>query len=307
MGTQDGFAKMESKDILITDSTITWYSNDPKNKSSLNNNNVTTFLDDPLEKGLLWIGTKGGGLNLMEKSSGKIRHITVKQGLCDNTVYGILADEDGNIWGSTNNGLFCILNSTDRKGNFEIRHFTEAAGLQDAEFNTDAYAKPPNGHLAFGGINGLNVFDPQKVLVDSFAPNIFITQLIVGNHIIKPNDESKILSQAIEYAPSVVLNHNQNAFTIEFSSLDFRAPDQIKYRYKLEKIDENWLEIGNRRSVTYSHLPAGTYTFKVQGSNSLGIWNDKVRELTIKILPPWYASWYAYLGSAEKLIDELIY
>jgi signal transduction histidine kinase/DNA-binding response OmpR family regulator len=98
-----------------------------------------------------------------------------------------------------------------------------------------------------------------------------------------------------EFTSSLTLNHNQDVFTLEFSSLDFRAPDQIKYRYKLDGIDEDWLEIGKRRSITYSHLPAGTYTFKVQGSNSLGIWNDKVRELTITILPPWYASLYAYL------------
>ena len=295
MGTMEGFAKIESENILTTVPKITWYSNDPNNKFSLNSNNVSTFLDDPIDHDLLWIGTKGGGLNLMEKSSGKIRHITVNQGLCDNTVYGILDDEKGNIWGSTNNGLFCILSSTDRKGNFEIRHFTEAAGLQAAEFNTDAYAKLPNGHLAFGGINGLNVFDPKEILIDTIVPNLFITKLIVGNQVIKPNDESGILSQAIEFTPSITLNHNQDVFTLEFSSLDFRAPDQIKYRYLLDGIDDDWLEIGKRRSVTYSHLPAGTYIFKVQGSNSLGIWNDKVRELTITILPPWYASWYAYL------------
>ncbi|MBP9747062.1 MAG: response regulator, partial [Saprospiraceae bacterium] len=295
MGTMEGFAKIESENILTTVPKITWYSNDPNNNSSLNSNNVSTFLDDPIDHDLLWIGTKGGGLNLMEKSSGKIRHITVNQGLCDNTVYGILDDEKGNIWGSTNNGLFCILSSTDRKGNFEIRHFTEAAGLQAAEFNTDAYAKLPNGHLAFGGINGLNVFDPKEILIDTIVPNLFITKLIVGNQVIKPNDESRILSQAIEFTPSITLNHNQDVFTLEFSSLDFRAPDQIKYRYLLDGIDDDWLEIGKRRSVTYSHLPAGTYIFKVQGSNSLGIWNDKVRELTITILPPWYASWYAYL------------
>ena len=301
IGTQEGFAKMQSKGILITDPTITWYSNDPKNITSLNNNHVSTFLDDPIDNGLLWIGTKGGGLNLMEKSSGKIRHITVKQGLCNNTVYGILADEDGNIWGSTNNGLFCILSSTNREGDFEIRHFTEVVGLQAAEFNTDAYAKLPNGHLAFGGINGLNVFDPRKVLVDSFAPNIFITQLIVNNQVINPNDESKILTNVIEFTQSITLKHSQDVFSLEFSSLDFRAPDQIKYRYLLDGVDEDWLEIGNKRSVTYSHLPAGTYTFKVQGSNSLGIWNDKIRELTIKILPPWYASWWAYLIYATLL------
>jgi signal transduction histidine kinase/DNA-binding response OmpR family regulator/ligand-binding sensor domain-containing protein len=301
MGTQEGFAKIEIKDVFDSKPKITWYKNDPKDKLSLNTNHVSTFLEDPIDNGLLWIGTKGGGLNLMEKATGKIKHVTTNEGLCDNTVYGILSDESGNIWGSTNSGLFCILAGKDRKGSFEIRHFTEAAGLQAAEFNTNAYAKLPNGDLAFGGVNGLNIFNPKEILLDSFTPNIFITKLIVGNQVVKNNDETDILTQSIEFTPSITLNHKQDVFTLEFSSLDFRAPDQIKYRYRLVGIDEDWIESGNRRNVSYSHLPAGTYTFKIQGSNSLGIWNDKVRELTITILPPWYASWYAYLLYAMLL------
>jgi signal transduction histidine kinase/DNA-binding response OmpR family regulator/ligand-binding sensor domain-containing protein len=295
IGTQEGFAKIEIKDVFNSEPKISWYTNDPNNKFSLNNKNVSTFLQDPIDDRFLWIGTKGGGLNFMEKSTGKIKHINTDAGLCDNTVYGILSDESGNIWGSTNNGLFCILASQDRKGAFEIRHFTEAAGLQAAEFNTNAYAKLPNGDLAFGGVNGLNIFNPKEILLDSFTPNIFITKLIVGNQIVRNNDKTGILTQAIEFTQSITLNHDQDVFTLEFSSLDYRAPDQIKYRYRLDGIDNEWIESGTRRNVSYSHLPAGTYTFKVQGSNSLGIWNDHVKELNIIILPPWYASWYAYL------------
>lgn len=295
IGTQEGFAKIEIKDVFNSKPKISWFKNDRNNKLSLNNNNVSSFLEDPIDNGLLWIGTKGGGLNLMEKATGKIKHINTNDGLCDNTVYGILSDESGNIWGSTNNGLFCILAGKDRKSSFEIRHFTEAAGLQAAEFNTNAYAKLPNGDLAFGGVNGLNIFDPKEILLDSFTPNIFITKLIVGNQIVRNNDESNILSKAIEFTQSITLNHKQDVFTLEFSSLDFRAPDQIKYRYRLDGIDNEWIESGNRRNVSYSHLPAGTYTFNVQGSNSLGIWNNKIAQLTIHILPPWWATWWAYL------------
>ena len=206
-----------------------------------------------------------------------------------------MTDDSGYIWGSTNTGLFCILGTTDISADFEITHLTDAAGLQDSEFNTNAYCKMPNGNLAFGGVSGLNLFNPKEILLDTFAPNIFITKLIVGNQVIKNNDETGILTKAIEFTEAITLDHKQDVFTIEFSSLDFRAPDQIKYRYQLEGIDDNWIESGNRRNVSYSHLPAGTYTFRVQGSNSLGIWNNQIKALTIKILPPWYASWYAYL------------
>ncbi len=295
IGTILGFAKIESSNIFASKPKITFFKNDPKNKNSLNYNHVLTFIDDPSNFDLLWIGTRGGGLNLFNKKTGSFTHVTTSQRLCNDVVYGLLDDESGNIWGSTNNGLFCLLQNKERKDNFEFRHFTEAAGLQAAEFNTDAYIKFANGDLAFGGINGINVFNPKEILIDTFAPNIFITKLLIGNKLVKVGDEHKILQTALEYTPSITLNHEQDVFTLEFSSLDFRAPDQNRYRYQLVGIDDAWTESGSRRSVTYSHLPAGTYTFKVQGSNSLGIWNDHVKELNIKILPPWYASWYAYL------------
>jgi signal transduction histidine kinase/DNA-binding response OmpR family regulator len=295
IGTILGFAKIETPNIFTTNPKITLFKNNPKNKNSINNNHVLTFIDDPSNHHLLWIGTKGGGLNLFNKKTGIFTHITTSQGLCNDVVYGLLDDDNGNIWGSTNNGLFCLLQNKERKDNFEFRHFTEAAGLQAAEFNTDAYLKFANGDLAFGGINGINIFNPKEILVDTFTPNIFITKLLVGNKVVKVGDEHEILKTAIEYTPSIMLNHKQDVFTLEFSSLDFRAPDQNKYRYQLEGIDDVWTESGARRSVTYSHLPAGTYIFKVQGSNTLGIWNDKIAQLTIHILPPWWATWWAYL------------
>ncbi|HAD12730.1 MAG TPA: hypothetical protein DCF33_09865, partial [Saprospirales bacterium] len=156
-----------------------------------------------------------------------------------------------------------------------FRLFTGASGLHSSEFNTGAYTKLADGRLAFGGINGLNIFDLKEILVDTFSPNIFITKLLVGNKEVAPNDAFGILNQSIPYTQSISLDHTQNIFTLEFSSLDFRASDQNKYRYQMAGIDHDWVENGHRRSVSYSHLPSGTYTFKVQGSNSLGIWSDK--------------------------------
>jgi signal transduction histidine kinase/DNA-binding response OmpR family regulator/streptogramin lyase len=295
MGTDAGFVKIESSNIFLEAPKITWYNNEYRNRNSLNDGHVSSFLDDPLNTGLLWISTKGGGVNLMDKSSGKFRHFTTTEGLCNNVVYGILSDEMGNIWGSTNNGLFCILANKNRNNPIEIRHFTEVAGLQAAEFNTGAFLKFPSGQLAFGGINGINVFHPKDILVDSFAPNIFITRLSINNKEIKPNDETGILKQSVVYTNSITLNHEQDQLTIEFSSLDFRAPDQNKYRYQLVGIDKDWVESGNRRRANYIHLPPGQYTFKVQGSNSAGIWSDKMATLSIISLPPWWLTWWAYL------------
>ncbi|WP_290791600.1 hybrid sensor histidine kinase/response regulator transcription factor [Flavihumibacter sp. UBA7668] len=291
MGTEKGFAKIENQAAISPK--ITWFQTNLKNRNSLNNGHISSFLDDPSDPGTLWISTKGGGLNRMEKATGKFSHITTAEGLCNDVVYGILSDEMGNIWGSTNNGLFCI--TATKNSTFDIRHFTEVAGLQAAEFNTGAFAKFPNGQLAFGGINGMNVFNPKEILIDTFAPNIFITRLLINNKEIKPNDGSGLLKEAIEFTPAITLHHEQDQLTIEFSSLDFRAPDQNKYRYQLAGIDKEWVESGNRRRANYIHLPSGNYTFRVQGSNSRGIWSNKVAELIITSLPPWWLSWWAYL------------
>ncbi len=295
MGAQGGFVKILLHGPARDQLTVTWMRSIPNDKTALNSNQVSCFLDDPFDKNFLWICTKGGGLNRMNKTTGKFVHITTNEGLCNNVVYGILTDAVGNIWGSTNRGIFCmLLHSNKSYEPWEFRHFTQAAGLQSDEFNTGAYAKLPNGNLAFGGVNGLNIFNPKEILIDRFDPNIYITNLLIQNKVVLPNDRSGILQQSIEYTTSITLEPDQEVLTLEFSALDFRAPDQNKYRYQMVGIDQNWIESGSRRNVTYSHLPAGTYTFKVQGSNSLGNWGDKITELKVIILPPWWATWWAY-------------
>lgn len=297
MGTEKGFVEIQLNTNGNKEPLSKWYKSNPADKNSLNYNHVSCFLDDPLDKNFLWICTKGGGLNRLEKSTGKFIHITTNEGLCNNVVYGILSDEAGNIWGSTNNGIFCLLvNKNNKIDKWEFRHFTKAAGLQSDEFNTWAYAKLPNGNLAFGGVNGINIFNPKEILLDSFNPNIYITKLLVGNKAIEPDDKSGILKESIEYTKSITLDYSQDILTLEFSALDFRAPDQNKYRYQMVGIDKDWVESGPRRNVTYSHLPSGTYVFKVQGSNSLGIWGNKIAELKIRVLPPWWKTRWAYLA-----------
>lgn len=297
MGTVEGFVKIVFNSAGDNQPVITWFKSDPANKNGLNFDHVSCFLDDPLDQNILLIATKGGGLNRYNKTTGQFTHITVNQGLCNNVVYGILPDENGHIWGSTNNGVFCLLSGkTGEKSTWEFRHFTGASGLQSSEFNTGAFVKMPDNRLAFGGVNGLNIFDPKAILIDTFSPNIFITRLLVGNKEVRPDDENDILDRAIQFTPAISLNHTQDIFTLEFAALDYRASDQNKYRYQMTGIDNDWIENGHSRIVSYSHLPPGTYTFKVQGSNSLGIWSNKTAELKITILPPWWRSWWALLA-----------
>jgi signal transduction histidine kinase/DNA-binding response OmpR family regulator/ligand-binding sensor domain-containing protein len=303
IGTQDGFAKVILPDKENTGARVKWYYNNSNSRNSLNYNNVSAFMDDPAEPGkYLWICTKGGGLNRLNKNTGDFFHLTSKEGLPDDVVYGILPDDAGNIWGSTNDGIFCLLANTNKdSSHWVFRNFTKAYGLQDDEFNTGAYAKLPNGNLAFGGVNGLNVFNPKEILTTGFTPNVFITNIMINNSPAAAGDKTGVLQNNIEETQSITLNHLQDILTLEFSSLDFTAPGQNKYRYQLVGIDKDWVESGTRRIATYLHLPSGKYIFKVQGSNSQGIWSDKIAALQITILPPWWGSWWAYLCYAVLL------
>lgn len=296
MGSEYGLTRVKYDHLSTSNPEITWYKVNAQDTTTLNYNLVTCMVDDGKDKNLLWVGTKGGGLNRLDKSTNKFIHLTTRDGLCNNVVYGLLTDDESNLWGSTNSGIFCLLSQPkDDPESWSFRHFTKAAGLQDDEFNTDAYANLANNFLAFGGVNGLNIFDPALVLTDSFINNIFITNLFIGNIAVRPNDITGILAQSIDHTKSITLKNSQNFFTLAFAALDLRASEQNRYRYQLEGIDKTWIDNGNRRSVTYSHLPPGHYVFRVQGSNSLGSWSNKIAELRIHILPPWWQSWWAYL------------
>ena len=295
IGTIDGLARVILDSTKNLEAQINWYYNN-STKNSLNYNHVSCFMDDPANANYLWIGTKGGGLNRLEKSTGNFSHITVKNGLPDNVIYGLLTDDAGNIWGSTNKGIFCMSASKNNETNkWLFRNFTKEDGLQDNEFNTNAYSKLPNGYLAFGGVNGLNIFDPKEVLVNNYTPNIFITNILVNNLQVLPNDKSGVLKNTIEQTETISLTYLQDILTLEFASLDYTTTSQNKYRYKLDGADKDWVEVGTRRNATYLHLPAGKYIFKVQGSNSHGIWSENIASLKINVLPPWWRTWGAYL------------
>ena len=295
LGTVDGFVNVQLAKTPDAEPQIKWFYTNG-NSNSLNYNHVSCFLDDPSNPNYLWIGTKGGGLNRLEKTTGNFFHLTVKDGLPDNVVYGLLADDEGNVWGSTNRGIFCLSKSkNENKESWIFRNFTKEDGLQDDEFNTNAYKKMSNGDLAFGGVNGLNIFNPKEILAKNYKPQVFITSILIGNLPVLPNDETGVLKNTIEHTSSITLNHLQDILTLEFSSLDFTAPAKNKYRYQLVGIDKDWVESGTRRTATYLHLPSGSYTFKVQGSNSQGTWSNEITELKIIVNPPWWLTWWAYL------------
>ncbi len=266
------------------------FQNDPKDASSLNNNFVLSLHDDPdTPKKRLWIGTKGGGLNLLNKETGRIEHFSTKAGLPNNVIYGILVDGEKHLWMSTNRGLSKF---NPREKTFE--NYTVTDGLQDNEFNTLSYAKGNDGRLFFGGINGLTAFYPEDLEASEFKPPVCITSLKINNELIHHKDSSKVLQFPIEQTESITLKHFQNLLSFEFAALDYTNSEKNQYQHFFEGVDPDWVFTGNDNTANYANLAPGEYTFYVKGSNSSGIWNEEPTALKVTILPPWWKSNLAY-------------
>ena len=294
IGTQNGLIRAGNP---LTAPTFTVYKTDRTNRQSLSANFVSCILDDPTQPGrYLWVSTKGGGLERLDKQTGQFRHVTEAQGLPNKVVYGILTDELSNLWLSTNRGLACF-----DPISFTFRSYTKADGLQDNEFNTGSFFKTPSGELLFGGVNGLTAFRPAEVLGSArILPPAHIIGLKVNNEPVAVGGADGMLTRSIENTNRLELGYTQNSLTLEFGVMDFTNPDQNRYRYRLAGIDEQWVEAGTNRFANYAQLPDGSYTFQMEGSADGEIWSKPV-ELAIRVLPPLYRTWWAYLLYALAL------
>ncbi|MEO0625863.1 MAG: two-component regulator propeller domain-containing protein, partial [Bacteroidota bacterium] len=266
------------------------YVHDSSDSLSLSHDIVRCVVADPKQPDkFLWVGTAGGGLNRLDIQTGHFQSWGVEDGLPDDVIYGILADDSGMLWMSTNRGL-----SQFDPRTYSMRHFTTADGLQDNEFNRGAYFKSESGELFFGGINGLNAFFPEHVQNSTYRPAVVISDFRLSN------ESTELWKYAVtdseeDHAYAFELSHREKILTFEFAALDFSAPDQNEYAYRLINFEEEWQYIGQERRATFTNLNPGTYYFEVKGTNSDGVWNDEATSVRIVILPPWWKTWWAYL------------
>lgn len=279
------------------------YQTDLADRESLVNNFVLCVYPDPSGR-FIWVGTKGGGIGRFEKSSGKFRFFDQKDGLPNNVVYGILPDAEHNLWCSTNRGLSRMSLKAD--GQAVFKNYGIQDGLPGLEFNTSAFSRQADGELMFGGVQGLTTFDPNHLTVNRIAPKTVITGIQVNTKELLIG-ENNTLRMAPELCDAIALNWDDNQVSIRFAALDFTAPEQNRYRYRLSGIDDDWVESGENNFANYSHLGPGVYRFEVTGSNSDGVWSDKPATLTITIRPPWWKTWWAYSLLAILLVASAFY
>ena len=239
--------------------------------------------------GVIWVGTREGFYCFNEKDK-QIKRYNTTNGLPNNVVYGILEDSFGRLWLSTNRGISCFNPETEK-----FRNFTESDGLQSNQFNTSSYCRTSVGQMYFGGINGITTFRPELLLDNPYTPPVVITKLQLFNKVVRPDDETGILTKNISETKSITLKSWQTAFSIEFVVSNYISGQHNTFAYKLEGYDKEWYYLTDSRTVSYSNLPQGTYQFLVKAANSDGKWNPIPTALEIIVLPIWYKTWWALL------------
>ncbi|TXD83663.1 response regulator [Subsaximicrobium wynnwilliamsii] len=245
------------------------------------------------QEGLLWVGTNGYGLSVFNFKNKTFHNYTIDDGLPNNVIYAILPDANNNLWLSSNRGITMITAPQDLNNKPVIANYDNYDGLA-TEFNTGAYFKSKNNVFYFGGLEGYYWFNPEDIQKNQVLPKTVITDFEVFN-------------TSFPLVNNTELKYKQNTVSFTFSSLQFSLPKKNKYSYKLENYDENWIESKNSKTVRYTNLPFGSYTFLVKSSNYDGVWNEKPVSFSFSILKPWYlSSWMFFVYALLTLLISVL-
>jgi DNA-binding CsgD family transcriptional regulator len=277
IGTSHGIIKVKKSGNILSKEIIN------AQNSELSNEKISSIHKDQNDANTLWIGTKGGGLNAYDIKGKAFKHFSPIENLPDNVIYGILEDDNNNLWLSSNLGIIVYNKETK-----EIKNFLKHDGLQGNEFNTYAYAKDADGHFYFGGINGLNVFQPNEIHTNQHLAEVFITDF-------KVNHKNIDLITDVSYLDKITLASTENNFSLQFSATELSTPFKNKFSYYLEGAETAWIHTTENNTANYVNVAPGMYTFKIKASNGDAIWNPNYKQLTIKIKAPWYKTIVAYI------------
>lgn len=238
--------------------------------------------------GSVWIGAYYGGLWRYDENRHQLISYTVRQGLPSDNVVGLLEDDAGILWISTSKGL-CRFDPDS----ILFRNYTISDGLPSNDFNYNSFFKDSEGRFLFGSYNGLVSFIPNQIKQNGYIPPIHITGLKLFNQPVELDGPDGLLKNSLDNSQKIVFHYNQNVFSLDFAVLNYIKPDKNNYAFMLEGFDKDWNYV-DLPSATYTNLPPGDYIFKAKGTNNDGIWSMPTI-LAIKVLPPLWKTWWAYL------------
>lgn len=241
---------------------------------------INNMVEDQ-ESNRLWLASSIGLCCLAFNQQTKAHQWQAQIGGLALSLQSIALDNKKHIWVAASNEMIRIHPS----GKI-IKRYTQSDGLHAAPFSLAVAATLPDGRLAFGGVNGLNVFHPDSIHDNPNPPRIHFTNWVV-------NDTGSV-STAPEFLTHQTFSSDQRTLSFYFVGIDFSAPDEVLYRYRLKVYDQDTVDGGYNGFARYAQLPAGTYTFQIWAANSDGIWSTEPHELSFTVLPPWYKTWWAF-------------
>ena len=273
-----------------------WLFNE-NNLQGLTSNNILSICEarnNENNKTILWIGTTQGLNKIIITNLGyhgkqpavEFRDYPSRDLLRTRTINSVIEDFKGRLWLTTNKGLIHFDPETG-----SIEAYTTFDGLQSNQFNPNAAYQSSSGEIYAGSIGGLNVFYPDSIRHSVYTVPIVFTDFLIFNQKVEIGPFSPLKS-SINTSKELVLSYDQNVFSFQFASLDYNASGENQYAYKMEGFDKDWIYSGTRHFVTYTNLFPGTYTFKVRGTNSDGVWNASPAEILITITPPFWGTWW---------------
>jgi diguanylate cyclase (GGDEF)-like protein len=276
IGTKNGLNRLDLKTHAIERILP-----EPANPAALAAGYITSLLTDP--RGRLWIATFGGGVNILESrdANGKplFNRLGIAQGLSNDDADKLLEDSKHNIWVATDDGLAVIDEQT-----LAIRSFRRAEGVPISGYWVGSGAVTSQGEMLFGGAGGLTVIRPSRLTRWSYQPPVAITDIRIGGKLLSDGSvASNDASHPLQVTP------NANSIAVEFSALDYSAPERNRYAYRLDGFDSAWIDTeASHRVAAYTNLPPGDFTLRLRGSNRDGVWSEKTLSLPIRVLPNWY-------------------
>lgn len=242
--------------------------------------------------GVLWVGTRGG-LNRLNPGESQFIHIAGEPEFPSNVFFGILEDDYGHLWLSTAGGLVRLDPKTG-----SILLYDQDRGMVNSALELNSYYKGPSGRFYFGGMNGVDSFLPKDLLEESAVPHIAFTSVKAFDHVVKTWNN-------IETGDEIEISFRDQYLSFEFSALDFLNPLTNQYYYKLDGVDEHWIDNGTRQFANYTNLKPGSYTFRVIGESGNGSWKTGENHIGIKVVPLYWQTWWFRVGSVVAVIFSI--
>lgn len=302
IATTDGLLIFDPKSTSGDNYVFKAYKKEPGNINSLGGNDIQYIYPD--SKGQVWVLTTTGGLNLAVgtdpmKSLSFVNYST-RNGLPSDFLLSCIEDRNHNLWIATQNGLSKM--SANRK-NFQ--NYNQSDGLNLSNFSESSCTRFPDGRLVFGTTNGFLSFDPDAIHIVKVSAPMVITKLQINSKVIEPGEDSPLQFQ-VDYTKRIELDYDQNTLSIDFAVLDFHATEKQTYAYRLLGYDEVWRSTEGQRSVSFTKLPPGKYTFQVKSQNDELYRDIPIKSLEIVVHPPFWRTWWAYLFYAGIFVGIVL-